>query len=491
MAQRFFINGEWVESESGESLEVWNPTTEEVVDSVPQGSREDAKRALDAASEAQTVWEDVPAAERAKLVLRWAELIEENREAIAQVLTAEEGKPLKEARDDVNGAAVYARYYASLARQIEGEVLPAEAKDRTIMILRVPVGVVAGITPWNFPAAMVTRKAAPALVAGDGVVLKPSTTTPLTAIELVKLAEKAGVPKGLLNLVTGRGSVVGDELVRNPKTQLVTMTGSVEVGQTIMESASENLTNVVLELGGKAPFIIWKDANLEWAVRSALWARYWNAGQTCICNERTYIQEEVYDAFKRKYLAAVKGLRIGKPTEKGVDMGPLVSPEQRKKVEASVQQALDDGAKLLVGGTRPEGGEYEKGNWFLPTVLEDVEQDMDILQQEIFGPVTPLSRFDDLDQVLDYANDSQYGLASYMFTQDLRAAMKAAQKLRFGETFINQVGPETVHGYHAGFRKSGVGGDGSLHGFEHYFSLKTVYLDYSDAPEAPYIFPYE
>ncbi|MFQ5918476.1 MAG: aldehyde dehydrogenase family protein, partial [Thermoplasmata archaeon] len=414
MAQPFFIDGEWVESESGELLDVWNPTTEEVVDRVPKGTREDARRALDAAADAQTVWEDVPASERAQLVLRWADLIEENRESIAQILTAEEGKPLKEARDDVNGAAVYARYYASLARQIEGEVLPAEARDRTIMILRVPVGVVAGITPWNFPAAMVTRKAAPALVAGDGVVLKPSTTTPLTAIELVKLADKAGVPRGLLNLVTGPGSVVGDELVRNPKTQLVTMTGSVEVGQAIMGSASENLTNVVLELGGKAPFIIWKDANLEWAVRSALWARYWNAGQTCICNERTYIQEDIYDDFRRKYLAAVEGLRIGRPTEAGVDMGPLVSAEQRDKVEASIQQALDEGAKLLMGGKRPEGSAYEKGNWFLPTVLEDVEQDMDILQQEIFGPVTPLKEFGELDEVLDYANDSQYGLASYM-----------------------------------------------------------------------------
>ncbi|MEE9173370.1 MAG: aldehyde dehydrogenase family protein, partial [Thermoplasmata archaeon] len=430
--------------------------------------------------------------ERAKLVLHWAELIEENLEAIAQVVTAEEGKPLKEARDDVNGAAAYARYYASLARQIEGEVLPAEFKDRTIMILRVPVGVVVGITPWNFPAAMVTRKAAPALVAGDGVVLKPSSTTPLTAIELVKLADKAGVPSGLLNLVTGPGRTVGDELVRNATTQLVTMTGSVETGQTIMEAASDNLTNVVLELGGKAPFIIWKDANLEWAVRSALWARYWNAGQTCICNERTYIQEDIYEDFKRKYLAAVEGLRIGDPTEGGVDMGPLVTPQQRAKVEGSIQQALDDGAKLLLGGKRPQGAAYERGNWFLPTVLEDVEQDMDIMQQEIFGPVTPLKEFDDLDQVLDYANDSQYGLASYMFTQDLRAAMKAAHKLRFGETFINQVGPETVHGYHAGFRKSGVGGDGSLHGFEHYFALKTVYLDYGEHPErSSDVFPYD
>ena len=492
MTQRFFIGGEWVDGESEEVLEVWNPATEEVVDRVPQGTREDAKRALDAAADAQAAWEDVPASERAKLVLRWAELIEENLEAIAQVLTAEEGKPLKEARDDVNGAAVYARYYASLARQIEGEVLPAEVKDRTIMILRVPVGVVVGITPWNFPAAMITRKAAPALVAGDGIVLKPSSTTPLTAIELVKLADQAGVPSGLLNLVTGPGRTVGDELVRNATTQLVTMTGSVETGQTIMEAASDNLTNVVLELGGKAPFIIWKDADLEWAVRSALWARYWNAGQTCICNERTYIQEDIYEDFKRKYLAAAEGLRIGDPTEAGVDMGPLVTPEQRAKVEGSIQQALDDGAKLLLGGKRPQGAVYERGNWFLPTVLEDVEQDMDILQQEIFGPVTPLKEFDNLDEVLDYANDSQYGLASYMFTQDLRAAMKAAHKLRFGETFINQVGPETVHGYHAGFRKSGVGGDGSLHGFEHYFALKTVYLDYSEHPDRySDVFPYD
>ncbi|MFQ6012452.1 MAG: aldehyde dehydrogenase [Thermoplasmata archaeon] len=490
MGQRLFIGGAWVDSVSGEALEVWNPATEEVVDTVPQGTREDAKGALDAASEAQASWADVPASRRAKVVSRWADLIVAEKERIARIVTAEEGKPLKEARDDVQGAAEYAYYYASLARQIEGEVLPGEFPDRTIMIVKVPVGVVVGITPWNFPAAMVTRKAAPALVAGDGIVLKPSSTTPLTAVELVKLAEKAGAPPGLVNLVTGPGSTVGDELVRNPKTELVTMTGSVETGRTIMKAASGNLTNVVLELGGKAPFIIWKDADLAWAVRSALWARYWNAGQTCICNERTYVQDEVYDAFKRRYLAAVKELRLGDPTGPHVDMGPLVTPDQLEKVERSVQRAVEEGATLLVGGGRPKGKGFAKGNWFQPTVLEDVEQDMDILQQEIFGPVTPLKRFEDLDQVLDFANDSEYGLASYIFTHDIRAAMKAAHRLRFGETYINQVGPETVHGYHAGLRTSGVGGDGSKHGFAHYFHTKTVYLDYSDEPEAPYIFPY-
>lgn len=491
MAQQVFIDGEWVEGRSGERIDVMNPATEEVIDRVPACTREDARAALKAAAEAQERWENVPARERAQVVRRWADLIVAHRERLAQVVTAEEGKPLKEARDDVQGAAVYANYYADLARQIEGEVLPGEAADRTVMILKIPVGVVVGITPWNFPAAMVTRKAAPALVAGDGVVLKPSSTTPLTAIELVRLAEEAGVPSGLVNLVTGPGRTVGDELVSNPLTQLVSMTGSVATGQKIMETASRNLTNVVLELGGKAPFIIWKDADLEWAVRNALWARYWNAGQTCICNERTYVQEDLYDAFKEKYLRAAQGLRLGDPTKAGVDMGPLVAADQWEKVHASVQRAVDQGAKLLMGGDRPEGAAYERGYWYAPTVLEDVEQDMDIVQEEIFGPVTPLTAFDDLDEVIAYANDSEYGLASYFFTRDVRAAMKAAHKIRFGETYINQVGPETVHGYHAGLRKSGVGGDGSKHGFEHYFALKTVYLDYAAQPDVPYLFPYE
>ncbi len=490
MTQKLFIEGEWIESSSGDYLDVLNPATEATVDRVPQGTREDARRALEAASQAQREWESVPASQRAKVVWKLADLIEDEKERLAKVVTAEEGKPLKEAREDVQGAAEYCRYYASLARQIEGSVLPGEAPERTIMILKVPVGVVAGITPWNFPAAMVTRKMAPAIVAGDGIVLKPSSYTPLSAVEIVRLTEKLDIPRGLVNLLTGPGSTVGDELVRNPLTEMVTMTGSVETGTRIMEAASGNLTHLVLELGGKAPFIVWKDADLGWAVKNALWARYWNAGQTCICNERTYVHEDLYDRFKKKYVEGVESLRIGDPMKPGVDMGPLVAADQLDTVESSVQRALDEGAKLLTGGSRLRGTGFERGYWFAPTVIEDVEQDMDIVQKEIFGPVTPLKSFSDFDEVVSYSNDSEYGLASYIFTQDVGAAMKAAHKLRFGETYINQVGPETVHGYHAGFRKSGLGGDGSIYGFDHYFHIKTVYLDYSEEPEAPHIFPY-
>ncbi len=485
--EKLFIGGKWVEGSSDEWIESTNPATEQPLGRVPKGTREDARAALEAAAEAQPGWEATGPPQRAKVLYKAYDMIRNNAKELARALSMEQGKPLTEAEGEIQGTAEHFEYFAGFGRRIEGSVVPSDYPDHTVMMIRMPLGVVAAMTPWNFPAAMVARKLCPSLIAGNAVVLKPSSETPLIAYSIVQILERAGLPKGVLNLVTGSGSEVGDELTRNPITNLVTITGSTESGKKVMEAASGGIKRLVLELGGKAPFIVWKDADLEQAVKAAVFARYWNAGQTCINSERTYVQDEVYDEFTRKYTAAVENLRIGDPLKPGTDIGPLVSEDQWKKTKEAVDRAVDEGAEILVGGERPPS--MKRGYYFEPTVLQGVEQDSDIMQHEVFGPVTPLKEFSDFDEVIRYANDSHYGLASYIFTRDATVAMKAAHAIKFGETYVNQVGPELLQGYHTGFRESGLGGEGSRYGFEHYTQVKTVYWNYS-GKLADHIFPY-
>jgi D-glyceraldehyde dehydrogenase (NADP+) len=356
------------------------------------------------------------------------------------------------------------------------------------MILRLPIGVVASITPWNFPSATVARKLAPALIAGNTVVTKPSSNTPLSSIELIKLAEEAGVPKGVLNVVTGGGSEVGDEMVTNKLTGLITMTGSTSAGKTIMEHASNHVAKLILELGGKAPLIVWNDADMEWALRCSIWARFWNCGQTCICSERMYIDERIKEKFVAKFVKMARELRIGDPRDSRTDIGPMVSKQARKTSEEFVAKATEEGGKVLTGGLEPKA--KTKGWFFEPTVVEDLPQDSALVQEEIFGPVVPILGVDDFDEAIEYANDSKYGLASYVFTGDIKRALRAMYKIKFGECYINQVGPEQLQGAHTGFRESGVGAEGSKYGLECYTQLKTCYLDWNDRPNTPYLFPY-
>ena len=488
-AEKLFIGGQWVPGSSDEYIERLNPATETPVGRVPRGTREDARAALDAAAESQDAWARLPPSARAKILSRTRDLLEARKEELARLLSLEQGKPLHpEALGEIEGTIDHFDYFAGYGRHMEGTVIPSDYPDRTVLMLRLPVGVVAALTPWNFPAAMVARKLCPSLIAGNTVVLKPSSSTPLIAYEIVRALERAGLPKGVVNLVTGPGSEVGDELVRNPRSDLITITGSTEAGKKVMEAASGHVKRLVLELGGKAPFIVWKDADLEQAVRAAVFARFWNAGQTCINSERTYVHEAVYDVFTRKYTEAVKALRLGDPLAKGTDIGPLVSPDQREKTEQAVQEAVHRGAKILVGGDRPP--QFPKGYYYEPTVLGNVEQDWDIMQDEVFGPVSPLHAFRDFDEVIRYANDSRYGLASYLFTRDADVAMRAAHEIKFGETYINQTGPELLQGYHTGWRESGLGGEGSRYGFEGYTQIKTVYWNYSGDLQVDYLFPY-
>ncbi len=487
--ERLFIGGKWVAGESGEWIESTNPATEELLGRVPKGTRGEARAALEAAAEAQEGWARLPPKDRARVLFRARDILERDKEDLARFLTLEQGKPtFPEAMGEIEGTIDHFGYFAGWGRRMEGSVVPSDYPDRTVMMLRMPLGVVAAMTPWNFPAAMVARKLCPSLIAGNAVVLKPSSETPLMAYPIVRALERAGVPPGVLNLVTGSGGEVGDELTRNKLTNLVTITGSTESGKKVMEAASGGVKRLVLELGGKAPFIVWKDADLTQAVRAAVFARFWNAGQTCINSERTYVQEEVFDDFTRKYTAAVKSLRVGDPLKRGTDIGPLVSGDQWEKTKEALDRAVEQGAEILVGGDRPPG--LTRGYYFEPTVVTNVEQDSEIMQQEVFGPVSPLHEFDDFGQVIRYANDSHYGLASYLFTSDATVAMKAAHEIKFGETYINQTGPELLQGFHTGWRESGLGGEGSRYGFECYTQIKTVYWNYSGELQVDYLFPY-
>lgn len=490
MNYKMFINGEWVNSESEEVFEIINPANEEVIGTVPQGTREDGKKALEAASIAQESWEEVPPIKRAKYLHEIARLIRENKEELARLLTIEQGKPLFESRLEIEGTAEHFTYFAEGARWILGDIVPSDYEDHSIMILKVPRGVVVGITPWNFPAAMVARKIAPAIVTGNTIVIKPSSDTPIIALKLAELIQKSKIPNGVVNVVTGSGSSIGLELIENPISEMITMTGSTSTGKKIMESASKHLAKVLLELGGKAPFVILEDADIDWAVKNAVWCRFWNCGQTCICAERIYVHEMIAEEFIKKFIELTKSLKIGNGLEKGVDIGPRINKYELENADNFVKDAIDEGAKLVLGGKSPEGEKFNKGYWYEPTILTEVAQDMKIVREEIFGPVIPIMEINDFDEVIRLCNDSEYGLASYLFTKDLKKALTAAKKIKFGETYINQVGPEALQGYHTGFRMTGLGGEGSIYGLEEYVQLKTVYIDYSEKPKCDYLMPY-
>ena len=486
---QMFIDGEWVDSRKEETIDVVNPTTERVIASVPKADREQAKAALEAAEEAQPEWEEHAPIQRALLLSKTAQLVRRDKERLARLLTSEQGKPLYEARSEVEGAASNFEYYAEFARRIEGDVLPSDNPRQTVMILKLPIGVVASITPWNFPSATVARKLAPALITGNTVVTKPSSNTPLSTIEMVRLMDEAGFPKGVVNAVTGSGSEVGDELVTNKITGLITMTGSTEAGRTIMKHASNHLPKLVLELGGKAPFIVWHDADIPWALKCAIWARFWNCGQTCICSERMYVDEKIKDKFVPAFVRMAKDLRLGNPLKPDTDLGPMVSRKERETSMGFVQKAREEGDKIIIGGDKPSSP--GKGWFFEPTVIEDVKQDSSLVQDEIFGPVVPILEVDSFDKAIDYANDSKYGLASYVFTKDSTRVLKAMNRIKFGESYINQAGPELLQGAHTGFRQSGLGAEGSRYGLECYTQLKTCYVDWNDKPNLPYLFPYK
>ena len=475
---RMYINGAWVDSNSGQVIEVENPTTEEVIYAVPKGNAQDAQLALETAQAAQPAWAALPAVERGNFLIRLADKIRENREYLARILTLEMGKTYALALGEVDVSADFLNFPAQCARRLEGDIYPSDLPNEHIMIHKVPYGVTVGIAAWNFPLALACRKIGPALTTGNVMVVKPPSVTPVTVLELGRLAEEAGLPQGVLNLVTGGGSTMGSELVTNKITRLVTMTGSTATGQEIFRMCADRLIAVRLELGGKAPFILLEDGDVEKAVEAAMLSRYLNCGQVCTCSERFYIHDAVYDQFVKKYVAASSKLKLGDPLLDDTDIGPKVSGYELEQMEKMVQKALDQGCKLVLGGKRPEGAQFEKGHWYEPTILTEATNEMEIMREEVFGVVSPIMRISSYDEAIQLANDSDYGLSAFLFTNDMRLIQRAVLELDFGEIYVNRGMGEQRQGFHNGYKLSGTGGEDGKYGLENYLEKKTFYVNF-------------
>ncbi|NDL64106.1 aldehyde dehydrogenase [Acerihabitans arboris] len=473
--QQMYIDGEFVSNHSDKWIDVLNPATEEVISQIPDADVDDVRNAIDAAERAQHDWEDLPAQERGVWLHKIAQGIRAREQELTDIIVAEGGKTQGLARTEVLFTADYLDYMAEWARRYEGEIIQSDRRNENIFVFKKAIGVTTGILPWNFPFFLVARKAAPALITGNTIVVKPSQLTPNNAIAFAGIVHQVGLPRGVFNLVTGRGSVVGQELAANPKVGMVSLTGSVAAGEQTMAAAAKNITKVSLELGGKAPAIVMNDADLDLAVKAIVDSRIINTGQVCNCAERVYVQEDIKDEFIARLTAAFKHITFGDPArEKDLDMGPLIDAAALKSVQDKVDNAVAQGARVVTGGHRAG----DKGYFFQPTLLVDVQHKMDIMHEETFGPVLPVTTFRTLDEAVRMANDCEFGLTSSIYTSNLNTAMMAINKLKFGETYINRENFEAMQGFHAGWRKSGIGGADGRHGLEEYLQTHVVYLQY-------------
>jgi len=472
LREQAYIDGAWVDADSGAVIEVTDPATGERLGSVPKMGAAETRRAIDAAAAAMPAWAARTAADRAKILRRWFELILEEKDVLAELLTREQGKSLTEATGEIVYAASFIEWFAEEGKRAYGEIIPPHATDKRIISLRQPIGVVGAITPWNFPAAMITRKVGPALAAGCPVVLKPASQTPFTALALAALAERAGLPKGLLNVLTGESKGIGGELTSNPVVRKISFTGSTEVGRTLMRQSADTIKKMSLELGGNAPFLVFDDADIDKAVAGAIVSKYRNTGQTCVCTNRFYVQAAVYDAFVDKLTAAAAALKVGRGLEAGVQIGPLIDLAAVEKVEAHIADATSKGARVLTGGHRHALG----GQFFEPTVLADVTPDMQICHEETFGPVAPVVKFETEDEAIRLANDSEFGLASYFYARDVGRVWRVAEQLEAGMVGVNTGLLSTEVAPFGGVKQSGLGREGSRHGLEDYLEIKYICL---------------
>ncbi len=475
LRQTAYLNGEWREADSGARTEIFNPATGELIGVVPNMGRGETRRAIEAAQAAQPAWRALTAKERAARLRRWYELMLENQEDLARIMTAEQGKPLAEARGEVAYAASFLEWFAEEGKRLYGDVIPAHAGDKRILVQKEPVGVTAAITPWNFPSAMITRKAGPALAAGCAMVLKPAPQTPFSALALAALAERAGIPAGLFSVITADAAMsreVGAELCEHPVVRKLSFTGSTAVGIKLMQQCAPTLKKLSLELGGNAPFIVFDDADLDAAVEGAMISKYRNAGQTCVCANRIYVQDGIYDAFVDKFSAAVARLKVGNGAEEGVTTGPLIDAAAVAKVQRHLQDALDKGATLLAGGKPHASG----GNFFEPTLVGGVTAEMAVAREETFGPLAPLFRFRDEAEVIRQANDTEFGLAAYFYARDLSRVFRVAEALEYGMVGINTGVISTEVAPFGGMKASGLGREGSKYGLDEYVEIKYLCL---------------
>ena len=468
LKDKCYIDGQWVGGKS--DIDVTNPVDDSVIGSVPKLGSAETKTAIEAAQRAQKEWARKPAKERAGILRKWFNLMMENQEDLAQIMTAEQGKPLAESRGEVAYGASFIEFFAEEAKRIYGETIPSPWPNGRMIVIKQPVGVVAAITPWNFPNAMITRKAGPALAAGCTFVCKPATETPLSALALAELAGRAGIPPGVFSVITGSSREIGAEMTSNPIVRALTFTGSTEVGRVLMAQCAPTIKKVGLELGGNAPFIVFDDADLDAAVQGAMMSKYRNAGQTCVCANRLLVQEGVYDTFADKLAEAVKKLKVGDGVEAGVTTGPLIN----KAAVAKVQEHIDDAVKK--GGTVVVGGHALGGNFFEPTLIRDVTPDMAVAREETFGPVAPLFRFKTEEEAIAMANDTEFGLACYFYTRDIGRVWRVAEGLEYGMVGINEGIISTAEAPFGGVKESGLGREGSHHGVEEYLELKYMLM---------------
>ena len=469
---RCYLDGAWVEADSGRRFDVDNPGDGSVVGSVPDMGAAETRRAIEAAERALPAWRALPARERSKIVRKWYDLIIANADDLALILTTEQGKPLAEAKGEIIYGASFVEWFAEEAKRVYGDTIPRPMSDRRLIVLKQPIGVCAAITPWNFPNAMITRKMAPGLAVGCTFVLKPAEQTPFSALALAELAERAGIPRGVLNIVTGDPVAIGQELCASPIVRKVTFTGSTEVGRILMRQSADTIKKLSLELGGNAPFIVFDDADLDAAAEGALASKYRNAGQTCVCANRIYVQDKVYDAFAAKLGEKIKAFKVGKGTEAGVTIGPLIDEQGMKKVEDHVADAIAKGGKVLLGGHRHALG----GRFFEPTLITEMKPTRKVAREETFGPVAPLFRFKDDADAIRLANDTEFGLCAYFYSRDVGRIFRAAEALEAGIVGVNVGIISNEVAPFGGVKQSGLGREGSKYGIDEFLEIKYVCL---------------